>query len=51
MLVVDITRKLSKGQQIIIEYLNYPAVRLWNIANHAFKNQETNLYHLIWGDG
>jgi len=45
-LVVDITRKLSKGQQIIIGHLSYSAAKLWNVANHAFKNQETDLYHL-----
>ena len=45
-LVLDITRKPSKDQQIIIGRLSYSAAKLWNIANHAFKNQETDLYHL-----
>jgi len=50
-LVLNITRKLSKDQQIIIGHLSYSTAKLWNIANHAFKNQETDLYHLIWEDG
>ena len=47
-LVLDITRKLSKNQQIIIGHLSYSAAKLWNVANHAFKNQETDLYHLMY---
>jgi len=45
-LVLDITRKLSKDQQIIIGHLSYSTSKLWNVANCAFKNQETDLYHL-----
>ena len=45
-LTIDITRKLSKEQQIVIRHLSYSAAKLWNIANHTFKNQETDLYHL-----
>jgi len=35
-LVLNITRKLSKDQQIIIGHLSYSTAKLWNIANHAF---------------
>jgi len=45
-LVLDITRRLSKEQQIIIGHLSYSAAKLWNVANYAFRNQQLDLYHL-----
>ncbi|MHC1568442.1 MAG: hypothetical protein ACXQTT_02405 [Candidatus Syntropharchaeia archaeon] len=45
-LVVDITRKLSKEQRITIGHLSYSAANLWNVANHAVRKEKTDLYYL-----
>ena len=45
-LTIDITRKLSREQRIIIDHLSHSAAKLWNVANYAFKNDQSDLYRL-----
>lgn len=43
---INITRKLSKEQQIILGHLTYSTSKLWNVANYEIHNQNVNLYEL-----
>ena len=45
-LTIDITRKLSREQQIIIGHLSYSAAKLWNVANYAVKEHQINPFKL-----
>jgi len=45
-LVIDISRHLSKEQKIIIGHLTYSASKLWNVANYSVVNKEVKLFDL-----
>ena len=45
-LTIDITRKLSREQQIIIGHLSYSAAKLWNVANYVVKEHQINPFKL-----
>jgi len=44
--IVDLTRKLSESQKIVLGHLTYSASKLWNTANYAFREENIPLKEL-----